>query len=415
MKRLFPAVFWVVLLSSMLPASLPAQGGFYLSPGKTEVEIPFEYDNNFIIVTLLFNGRLPLRFIFDTGAEHTILTKRELADVLGVSFDREFHIVGSDLKTEMVAYLARSIRLEVPEKLLAPRVDMLVLKEDYFRFEEYAGVNVHGVLAASIFSRFLIKINYQRKVITLFDRENPPKLDAAFQPLDLELFRNKLYLNTQLAVRPDSALAVKLLLDTGAGLPLLLFTNTNAHLRPPPTARAGNIGIGLGGYLSGYLGRVARVQMGPFEQSNIVSQFQEIDTSAQRERSFLNNRNGLIGNVLLSRFQIILDYQEEKMWLKPTKKYRRAFDYDRSGLSLLVSGSNLSRFTVQHVMPDSPASDAGLRPGDQLLSIRRIPAGLMNLEDVLRYFERKPGTKIRLAVRRDGQRFVQNMVLRELY
>ena len=62
-KRL---LLWCVLtLGSTLP--LFSQNGFNLPPGQRQVDIPFEYSNNFIILTVNFNGILPLKFIFDTG------------------------------------------------------------------------------------------------------------------------------------------------------------------------------------------------------------------------------------------------------------------------------------------------------------------------------------------------------------
>ena len=117
---------------------ISGQSGFFMPPGQKQMDIPFEFTNNFIILTVTINGTFPLKFIFDTGAEHTILSKREISDLLNVQYEREFRVKGSDLKTDLIAYLARKIRFDIPDKVVAPREDILVLQEDYFRFEEYA-------------------------------------------------------------------------------------------------------------------------------------------------------------------------------------------------------------------------------------------------------------------------------------
>jgi len=406
------SVFFLLLIfgSTVTPAA--GQAGFFIVPGQQKMDIPFEYVNNFIIITLHFNGILPLKFIFDTGAEHTILTKRELSDGLGVTYEREFRVTGSDMKTELIAYLARRIRFDIPDKVAAPREDILVLQEDYFRFEEYAGVNIHGILSANAFSRYIIKINYDRRVMTLYDRESFKVREEGFVPIPVEIFRNKVYLNTQIRILPDSVAPVKLLLDTGAGLTLLLFSDTHPLVHPPANAVSTNIGMGLGGYLEGFTGRVRQLDLGDFSQDNIVTFFQTLDSTYKRE--YLNNRNGLIGNALLSRFQVIIDYQNSKIWLKPARNFRREFVYDRSGLSLIASGSHFNKFLVQGVLPNSPAAEADIRRGDEIVRVGLTPASFLSLVDVQQVLQKKPGKHVKLVLKRDGKRMKKVVVLRDL-
>ncbi|MBC7776352.1 MAG: PDZ domain-containing protein [Phycisphaerae bacterium] len=411
MKTKTVAIVLLALWAVAFPAR--AQSGFSLPKGTRQVEIPFEYINNFIILTIAFNGPLPLRFIFDTGAEHTILSKREISDFLQVRYDREFRVKGSDLKTELVAYLARNIQLQILGKdIIAPNEDILVLKEDYFRFEEYAGLEVHGILAGRVFSRYLLKINYQRKVLTLYERGTYKMHEQGFEPLPLEVFRNKLYLNTHAQLRPDSSAPVKLLLDTGAGMPLMLFTNTHPLIQPSANAIPTNIGMGLGGYLEGFVGRTPGLMLDKFTQKGILTYFQAIDTA--QDLSYLNDRNGLIGNSILNRFQVVIDYQGATLWLKPTKYYQSEFVYDRSGLSIIASGIRLNHFSVLNVLPDSPAAEAGIHAGDRILRIGWLSASLRTLEELQRILQKKAGKEVKIVVKRDGKLIKKRIVLRDL-
>ncbi len=402
-----------LILTIFLAAQGLAQAGFILKPGLKQVDIPFEYRNNFILITLLFNDAVPLKFIFDTGAEHTVLSKREVSDLLHVRYEREFKITGSDLSKELIAYLVRQVKFEIPGKILAAKEDILVLQEDYFRFEEYAGVNVHGILAANVFARYVLKINYAKKVITLYDRAYYQEKTEGFAPYPLEIMRNKIYINTHIEVLRDSITPVKLLIDTGAGLPLLLFTNTNALLQPPVNSIPSNIGMGLGGYLQGFTGRIFHLNLEPFSLNQVVSFFQAIDTSAPN-LSQINYRNGLIGNSILSRYQVIIDYIGGKMWLKPAKNYNSAFVYDRSGISLIASGLLLNTFTIQNVLPYSPAWNVDIRRGDEITKVGYTPANLLSLDEILNVFQKKPGKKIKLVLRRDGQKIKKTIVLKDL-
>jgi hypothetical protein len=391
---------------------LAAQGGFFIPEGQRQVDIPFEYTNNFIILNVNFNGVLPLKFIFDTGAEHTILSKREMSDMLNVTYEREFRVTGSDLKTELIAYLARRVRFEIPDKALAPREDILVLQEDYFRFEEYAGINVHGIMSANAFSKYIIRINYDRRVMTLYDREHFKMREEGFVPYPIEIYRNKVYLNTRLNIVPDSVVPVKLLLDTGAGLPLLLFSDTHPLLHPSANAIASNIGMGLGGFLEGFTGRIYRVELGTFVQQNVITYFQTLDSVQNIEH--LNKRNGLVGNTLLSRFHVLLDYQNATLWLKPSRHFKSEFVYDRSGLNLIASGATFNRFIVQAVIPGSPAAEADFRKGDEIVRVGLMPASFTSLADLQRIFQKKVGKKLKVVVRRDGQLLKKRLVLRDL-
>lgn len=411
MKTKIVAILLLGLCASIFPSR--AQTGFELPGGTRQIEIPFDYINNFIVIDIAFNGPLPLKFIYDTGAEHTILTKREISDFLHVRYDREFRVKGSDLKTELIAYLARSIRLQILGKdIIAPREDILVLQDDYFRFEEFAGVEVHGILAGRVFSRYIVKINYQRRVITLYERGSYKMREEGFEPMPVEVYRNKLYLNTQAQLRADSTSPVKLLLDTGAGLPLMLFTNTHPLIQPAANAIPTNIGMGLGGYLDGFVGRTPGLNLAAFHQKNILTYFQTVDTT--QDLSYLNGRNGLVGNTVLNRFHVVIDYEGAMLWLKPTKHFQAEFVYDRSGLNIISSGPALGYFSVLNVLPGSPADEAGIFAGDRILRIGWMPASFSSLADFQTALQKKPGKKVKIVIKRDGKVMRKWVVLRDL-
>jgi hypothetical protein len=91
----------IFLFCCTICLSLPAQiPGFYMGKGAKKIEIPFERQDNFIILKVLFEGLFPLRFILDTGAEHTILTKKEITNLLRVTYDREITIMGTENRNQ---------------------------------------------------------------------------------------------------------------------------------------------------------------------------------------------------------------------------------------------------------------------------------------------------------------------------
>lgn len=378
-----------------------------------KLEIPFEYKNNLILVNVVFQKVFPLKFIFDTGAEHTILSRREITDVLRMKYQREFKLVGADMSKDLTAHLVRGVHLELGKRMLLPFHSILVLEEDYFRFEEVTGMKIHGILGADIFRTFVVKINYQRQVITLIKPSHfAPEKFPDYTPIPIEVNKYKPYINCPLKIYQDTALNVKLLLDSGATTALIINTNTHENLKLPPTVLSGNIGLGLGGFLEGFMGRVESLNMHSFELNEILTNFQDIPP--QLDSTIINSRNGIIGNQILRRFHVIIDYWNEMLYLKPNKHYKASFEYDKSGIVLIAGGVQLNRFIVHDVLENSPAEEAGLRIGDEIKNLNRMPMSFFSLQDAVYIFSKKEGKKIRLIVKRNGKRHKILFRLRKL-
>lgn len=379
--------------------------------GRKHVDIPFEFDNNFIIIEVVFNNFLPLKFIFDTGAEYTILTQKKVTDLLSVDYQKQFTIIGADMKTELIAYLATGISMKAGD-LKATNRSVLVLQEDYFQFDQFMGVRIHGIIGADFFRRFVVKIDYQRRKIRLEDPTvfNAPK--SGYQKLPIEVYRNKPYLFAKANFSQDSSINLKLLIDTGASLSLLLHTNTHPGMRLPPKVIKSNIGIGMGGFLEGFMGRIDQLKFQDIRLNNIITNFQEVQPNARDD--LLNGRNGILGNLILSRFDVIIDYVREQLYIRPNNKFKKQFKFDKSGLFIAASGNQLNQFTVFDMIPDSPAGEAGLKVGDRLKTINGFPANFFTLAQITRKLQKRAGKKIKLKIVRKGERIKYVFYLKDL-
>lgn len=380
--------------------------------GRKKVDIPFELENNFIIVNIRFNRVLPLKFVFDTGAEYTILTKREFADMIGINYQKEFKVMGADMKTILTAYLARGVNLEVGP-IENPVQDFLVLDEDYFSFESLAGVEVHGILGANFFSRYVVKINYRKRIISLYDPQYF-EVPTGYEAIPISVYKNKPYIEVPSKLyAQDSSAMLKLLIDSGASLTLLLYTDTHPALSLPDKIVRGNIGKGLGGDIEGFMGRFHELNLGEkYKMNNLVANYQEI--YEYMDTTEINSRNGLIGNLILNRFEVIINYYKQMLYLKPNKSYKRKFKFDRSGLIFLASGAELNTYTVSFVVPGSPADEAGILRGDRVKRVNWLPAGYMSLSDLTRKLQGRIGREIRMVIIRDGEKLKKNFRLRDI-
>jgi len=120
-----------------------------------------------MVVDVTINGRLPLKFIFDTGAEHTILSKSIFAKILGLNYDRPIKIIGADMEQELSAYVSRNVHIKVGEEGIAPHQDILVFENDYINIDEYAGIEIHGIIGADMFRNLVLKLDFRKNEINL--------------------------------------------------------------------------------------------------------------------------------------------------------------------------------------------------------------------------------------------------------
>src|SRR5690606_9815621 len=104
--------------------------GFAIEGGKKKVQIPFELHNNLIVVPLLLNGMLPLRFIVDTGVQTAILTDKAFTDILDLPYSRKYTISGPGGQKIVNAYVTHNVALHLPG-LKGEGHAMLVLEQDY--------------------------------------------------------------------------------------------------------------------------------------------------------------------------------------------------------------------------------------------------------------------------------------------
>lgn len=202
-------------------------------------------------------------------------------------------------------------------------------------------------------------------------------------------------------------------MDTGAGLSMLIYTNTDSSLTPPSKTIVNPIGFGLGGFLEGYLGRIQQFKINDQLLFNeLTTNFQEIDTTLTEIQE--NSPNGILGNLILQRFTLIIDYVRGGIYLKPHRKFNKKIKFDQSGLVLIAGGEDLKEFYVHKVIPNSPAALAGVQAGDLILSLNHWPSGLLTLYTIRNKLKKKTGKKIRLIVLRNGAKKEFNFNLKAL-
>ncbi|HEY0655121.1 MAG TPA: aspartyl protease family protein [Chryseosolibacter sp.] len=385
--------------------------GFSLADGKTKVQFPIEVYNNLVVVPVVLNGALPLKFILDTGVRTSILTQKAFTDILNLSYARKYTISGPGGEKLIDAYITNNVSLELPG-VLGRGHAMLVLEQDYLELRNYMGTDVHGILGYELFSRFLVKIDYEKKILTLMAPERF-KPGRKYETIPIRIEDTKPYLTTPVVLADGTQFTAKLLMDTGASHGLMLDPATDKRIIVPDKRVSSVIGRGLGGEITGKVGRIQSLHLGKFDLKNAIANFPDPNSYFDSLKLGRTERNGSIGGEVLSRFTVVFNFSKEEIYLKKNHSFKKDFHYNLSGLTVKAKGSKLNVFEITEVRKQSVGDRAGILEGDLIVSINGIVTEQLNLNLINGYFNLRIGKKLAIVVNRKGERIRKELRLED--
>jgi PDZ domain/Aspartyl protease len=261
---------------------------------------------------------------------------------------------------------------------------------NYEMLSSIYGEQIDGIIGYTFFSRYLVKINYDSLRMDVYT-SGPVKY-----PKGGFLLKPRVFGLPMMSGQLNDARYInsRFFFDTGAGLCLLFsshFTTDSAVFAPKKKKPVLAEGAGLGGKTEMQLTTLKNFSIGPFK-------FRQIPTYIFDDTCDITaypQLGGLIGNDLLRRFNLIVNYPRSEIYLLPNAMFNQPFDYSYSGVSIgLIEG----KIVVTDVMKDSPAEKAGFREGDVIVGINgdfrqdvQIYQGLL----------RTIGPRVKVVVRRN--------------
>jgi hypothetical protein len=289
---------------------------------------------------------------------------------------------------------------------------MLVLAEDYLELRNYLGTDVHGILGYELFSRFIIEIDYQKKLLTLMTPDRFHKR-SKFQTLPMVIEDTKPYVVLPLVLHDGTAMEAKLLMDSGASHGLMLETTSDSRIKVPEQTVSSLLGRGLGGEIHGKVGRIKSLTIGTNTLENVVANFPDPNSYIDSIKVGNIFRNGGIGGEIMSRFTIIFNFPKERVYVKKNSAFKNNFYYNLSGITVKAKGSALNIFEVTEVRDKSASQRGGILPGDEILSVNGISAKNLDLNSVNGFFNSKPGRRIKLEISRKGEKLKKEFLLQD--
>lgn len=348
--------------------------------------IPFlQVTGGVIIIT----AQLPpypdtLQFIFDTGSSGISLDSSTVA-YLGIKpSPSDFAIRGIGGIRRVPFVYGRSLRIG---SLQADSLDFHV--NDYSVLTSVYGVRIDGIIGYSLLSRYVIAVDNEQLQMDWYPPGTMIYPKRGYR-MKLELDRLPSH---PFAIQDLRADQPRFLVDVGAGLNLLFSARYARESGVLDNSRKRWIksGEGIGGRIEMELTTIRQVRIGPYRFRQVPVNIFNDDFNVTNYPAWA----GLIGNDLLRRFQVVINYPQKEMYLSPNRFLGDAFDYSYSGLELYLIANKIR---VGYLAPGSPAELAGLQLGDEVIAVDKNFSGILN---EYKMQLQKPGERIRIIYRRD--------------
>jgi hypothetical protein len=330
-------------------------------------ETAFEFRTNRIFLPVSINEFPPVSLMLDTGAPQS-----------RVAFEK----LGLQPETKLIA----GATLTLPGLKLS---DQTLLAEPAGT-GAYDGFLIEGLLGYDFIRRFVIDIDYVACRIRLYDpgEYRYSGTGNVVALIDLDEVKVPL-IRAKIRQRGRAPIEGNFIVDTGARVSLSLntpFVEDHKLLSYSPASIETVVGGGAGPIREARqrVSRIQSLELGRLRIDNLVVGFSQDKTGLLASRDF----EGIIGGEFLQRFRVILDYSRRRMILEPNTHFADPYEFDMTGMFLVAEGKSFKTFKVLHTIENSPATEAGIRKGDMILSINGKPAARFTLDEVRGLFRR---------------------------
>lgn len=271
---------------------------FHFANGKSARDIPFQFTGWQIFVTVEINGN-PKKWLVDSGANATIID-RQYAKELGLNYTGNFKGLG--IHSGFNYSYVRGPAIKFPGLIMDKQVIVALDLKSHFS----------GILGYDFLSRFVTRIDYKKKRISFYHPDkfkysgNGRVQGAPLQGKDFTI-----------SAAVDGKYSGRWRIDTGAAFTAFHYpfaAETNLVKRQGEF----KITYGIGGISKLRLVKFKKMELAGFEISKPLLAVPIQPTGGTiAQRSLIGN----IGNSILSRFVLYLDYKHQAIIFEPDRDF----------------------------------------------------------------------------------------------
>jgi hypothetical protein len=418
-----------------------AQNSFEIKDAN-KVVIPFKLINNLIFIPINVNGA-ELTFLLDTGVAETTIFSLENKE-LRLSPLEKMRFSGLGGSASIEGFKSDHNLGKIGKNFTNDSFTLFIILDQDFNISSHVGIPVNGIIGYHFFKNHPVVIDYASKKITVYkDGELFRKKIKKFTELPISIERNKPYIFADVEMTNERKNS-KLLIDLGNSDAIWLFPTLIKNFVYNRPNIDDFLGRGFNGDIYGKRSRIHNFYLGDFKFEKPLTAMP--DEFSIQHVSLVGERKGSIGGDILRRFTAAFDYSNQKIYLKKNGNYNDPFHFNMSGLDFQQDGMQWEKdmvnleskkkdnnetgvevinnslqykfvlkplFSIAGVRKDSPAEKAGLKKGDQLISINGRKTADMTLQKIMEMMKSEEGKIINMLIVRKNQELTLSFTLED--
>lgn len=341
-----------------------------------EDAIRFIFDGHLYLQVTL-NDSIPISVIYDTGADFLHFDE----DYLKASGQQD--AFGKKTKSYMRGAGNKDlIQVNVfidPIKIHCGKQDYTNKITPIIRLRDMLGRYADGLLGNNQLLQSPLMINFSEEFIRPLEHPVPAHLTEGYRKLDAKFEGNRIYIKSKLTIDAENVVDGWFVMDMGSGGSVTLTREaaSNLHLEKIPQARYAALAGGIGGGAETVSLRASGFTMGDTLENIVISY-------SLNQKGFLSSNKtclGLIGNIIWSHYDIILDPVNGSVWVKRNNREATYSKSSTTHMSAIDRTDICDGWSVNILYEGGIAQKAGFELGDVILSINGRPVKDISWEE----------------------------------
>ena len=266
-----------------------------------------------------------------------------------------------------------------------------------------SGDIIDGLIGKDGFTNTILEINYLHEYIMLHNKLS--SIDTSdYVKINMKLVKTQLLVPVTIQINDTISIQGDFILDTGCTEGTIL-TSSAASKYDLTNNIANKVQfyskhIGFSGASTACFFRANSIEIGGFKLDKVTMGYSEDKSGALAQNDFI----GIVGNGVLERFDVIIDFINNDLYLKPNQNYSNPFNFSKLGFDYTDRSITMNGWVVNGLYKNSNAEIAGLKIDDKIIYVNGIDIHQLPYKEQIELWKKLD--RATLTILRDGEEII---------